>query len=213
MQKIHQVKCVIIAALVVCGTFVNAAEPDAKKEISPAPVAAAPTAVLQGAVARVNGIEISAVELRRAKKMLLRGQTVPAEKQAEVDNQLIDQLIVAELLYQSGLKLEIKDIDKQVDERLAQDKKQFANEQDFAKALKELEMDDKILHEFVQRNLIINLFIEKTIASKVAVSEEETRKLLEEVKSKIKRQKVDEAVHAYIADAKKTAKIEKISNK
>ena len=203
------VRAFVIAALVACGTVVQAAEqPQAKKDI-----ASAPAAVTQGVVARVNGTAIDAIELKRAKKMLLRGQTVPEEQQAEVDKQVLNQLVTAEILYQLGLKLEIKEIDKQVEERLAQYKKQFATEKDFTKSLKDLEVDDKGLRDYMRRNVIINAFVEKTIVPKVSVSEEETRKLFEEAKSRIKRQKVEAAVQAFVADAVKSAKIEIISNK
>jgi len=203
------VKGFVVAALVACGTFVHAAEPEAKKEIVPAAASAAPVTVLQGAVARVNGIAIDAADYQRAKKMILRGQTVPPERQAEVDKQVIDQLVSAELLYQAGLKLEVKDIDNQVEEKLAQEKKQ----QNFAKAMKEFEMSEKDIRDYMRRSLIINAFVEKTIVPKVTVSEEETRKLLEEVQLQIKRQKVEAAVQSYIADALKSAKVEIISTK
>ena len=212
MQKSHPivicVKGFVIAALVACGTFVQAAEPEAKKVIAPSVASAAPVAVLQGAVARVNGIAIDAAEYRRAKKMIQRGQAVPPEQQAEFDKQVMNQLVSAELLYQAGLKLEVKDIDKQVEEKLAQEK----NQQNFVKTIKEFGMSEKDIRDYMRRSLIINAFIEKTIVPKVTVSEEETRKLLEEVQLQIKRQKVEAAVQSYIADALKSAKVEIISN-
>ena len=51
--------------------------------------------------------------------------------------------------------------------RLAQGKAKFANEEDFAKAMKELDMEEKDLRDYTRRDLIITNFIEKTIVPTV----------------------------------------------
>ncbi len=74
MQNAHSsrwlLKGFLAVALVSCGNFVSAAEPEAKKVSAAASPAAVP---LQGPVARVNGVSIDAIELRRAEKVMLRG--------------------------------------------------------------------------------------------------------------------------------------------
>jgi peptidyl-prolyl cis-trans isomerase C len=167
MRKRHLIS-IVIAAIVACGTFVHAAEPEAKKVIPPLPVA-----VRQGTVARVNGSVIDAVELRRATKVLLRGKAVPEGQQSEVDRQALEQLLSAELLYQAAAKMEIKDLDKQIDARLAEGKARFAKEEDFVKAIKDLEMDEKNLREYTRRDLLISKFVESVIVPKVKVTEED----------------------------------------
>lgn len=209
MQNVHSsgwlLKGFLVAALVSCGSFVYAAEPEAKKESA---VAAAPSAAvpLQGAVARVNGTAIDALELRRAKKVLLRGQTVPAEQQAILDKQAVEQLISAELLYQAAAKLEIKDLDNQIDAKIAQGKARFKDEQEFKKAIKDLEMDEKGLREYTRRDLLISRFVETTFVSKAAVSEAEIRAFYDKNPDKFKRDETVKASHILIGvDSKASA--------
>jgi len=196
-------KGILVAALVSCGSIVSAAEPEAKKEI----VVAAPAAVpFQGAVARVNGTAIDVLELRRARKVLLRGQTVPAEQQAVLDKQAVEQLISAELLYQAAAKLEFKDLDKQIDAKVAQGKARFKDEQEFKKAIKDLEMDEKDLREYTRRDLLISRFVETTFVSKAAVSEAEIRAFYDKNPDKFKRDETVKASHILIgADSKASA--------
>ncbi len=215
MQNIHSsvwLKGILVAALVLCGSFAAAAEPEVKKESAAA--AASPAAVPpQGAVARVNGTDISALELRRAKKVLLRGQTVPAEQQAALDTQALEQMISAELLYQAAAKQEIKDLDKQIDAKLAQGKARFKDEQEFKNAIKDLEMDEKDLREYTRRDLLISRFVETAFVAKAAVSEEEIRAFYDQNPDKFKRDETVKASHILIgaestasADDKKKAR-------
>jgi peptidyl-prolyl cis-trans isomerase C len=209
MQNVHTsgwlLKGFLVAALVSCGSIVSAAEPETKKESSA--VAAAPAAVpLQGAVARVNGTAIDALELRRARKVLLRGQTVPADQQAILDKQAVEQLISAELLYQAAAKLELKDLDKQIDAKVAQGKARFKDEQEFKNAIKDLEMDEKDLREYTRRDLLITQFLETTFKSKAAVSEAEIRAFYDNSPEKFKRDETVKASHILIgADSKSSA--------
>lgn len=203
MQKVHLsrllLKGFLVAVLVSCGSLVSAAEPEAKKEI----VAAVP---LQGAVARVNGISIDAIELRRAKKVMLRGQTPPAEQQAALDKQALEQLISAELLYQAAGKLEIKDLDKQIDAKLAQGKARFKDELEFKKAIKDLEMDEKDLREYTRRDLLISRFVDTTFVSKTVVSEAEIRAFYDKNQEKFKQDETVKASHILIGvDSKASA--------
>ena len=220
MQKTHSsatyLKAFVIAVLVSCGTCAQAAGTDGKKEAAPAvaaPAPAAAVAALQGPVARVNGIAIDAVELRRATKVLLRGQTVPAAQQSVVDRQALEQLMSAELLYQAAAKLDVKDLDKQIDAKLAQGKSRFKDEQDFHKAIRDLEMDEKDLREYTRRDLLISRFVESTIMPKVAVSEKDVSTFYGQNQDKFKREESVKASHILIgvdgtasADDKKKAR-------
>lgn len=206
MQRIHSsvwLRVILVAAVVICGNSVFAAESKAKKEKAAAPSVAAPS---QGAVARVNGVVIDAAELRRAKKVILRGQTVPPEQQATFDKQTIEQMISAELLYQAAAKQDIKDLDKQIDAKLAQGKERFKSEDEFKKAMKDLEMDEKALREYTRRDILISSFVETNFVSKVAVTEAEVRDFYEKNLDKFKRDETVKASHILIGvDSKASA--------
>jgi peptidyl-prolyl cis-trans isomerase C len=206
MRNVHSsvwVKGVLIAAVVLSGGSVFAAESDVKKEnvvVPPVAASAAPVAAAasQGPVARVNGTDVAAVELRRAKKVMLRGQSVPDDQQAAFDKQALEQLVSAELLYQAAAKQEVKDLDKQIDEKIAQGKARFKDEQDFKKAIKDLEMDEKDLREYTRRDLLISRFVETAFAAKTTVSEKDARDFYDQNPDKFKRDETVKASHILI---------------
>lgn len=182
MQKSRQkiwLAGMVMAALLSCSSLSIAA--DSKTKTAPPKVESADAG--QDTVARVNGVAISSLELKRASKVMLsgqRGMEPSADQRKESDKQALTQLVSAELLYQAGQKLEVKDIEKQVDNKLAQGKARFANDQDFTKAMKELDMDEKVLRDYTRRDLIITNFIEKTIVPAVKVSEDDARKFYDQ---------------------------------
>ena len=201
MQNIYSsvwFKGFLVAALMSCGSVVAAAEAEIKKE-GAAPAITSPAYVQpKGTVVRVNGVAIDAVELRRAEKVMLRGQTVPAEQQSAVDKQALKQLISAELLFQGAAKQEYKDLEKDVDAKLVQGKSRFKTEQDFAKAIKDLEMDEKDLREYTRRDLLINRFIETTFVPKATVSEADVRAFYDKNQDKFTQAESVKASHILI---------------
>lgn len=161
-----------------------------------------------GVVARINGVAITALDLKRANKVLLQGQRgsqPTAEQIKELGKQALNQLISAELLYQAGQKMEIKDIDKQVEEKLKTGKAKFANEADFAKAIKELDMSEADLKDYTRKDLVISNFVEKTVLPKIVVSEDDARKFYEQNADKFMRNETARASHILIGTDAKTS--------
>jgi peptidyl-prolyl cis-trans isomerase C len=202
----------MVAVVLASGSLSIAAESGTKVAVP----MVAPAAAGQDTVARVNGVTISALELKRASKVMLAGQrgvTPAADQQKEFEKQALTQLVSAELLYQAGQKLEIKDLDKQVDDKLAQGKSRFTNAQDFIKSMKEMDMEEKDLRDYTRRDLIITNFIEKTIVPTVTVSEADARKFYDQNPDKFTRPETVKASHILLgvdqkasADEKKTAR-------
>lgn len=164
-------------------------------------------------VARVNGSGISMMDLKRAEKVIMSGRPgmeIPPDELKDFDQQALAQLVSAELLYQAGQKLTVKDLDKKVDDKLAQSKARFAKAEDFAKAIKALEMNENDLRDFTRRDLVISNFIEQTIAAKIAVSEEENRKFYDQNLDKFKKGEMVRASHILCGvDATATAEEKK----
>lgn len=179
---------ILIAAMACCCTAAYAADKELKS--APAPSSGSAATIPESArqvIARVNGNPIYAVELRRAEKAVMSAQPgfqIPADRQKEFDLQALNQLISAELLYQAGQKLEIKDIDKQVADKLSQSKSRFPNEEAFEKAIQSMDLTDADLKEYSRRDIVITNFIDRTIASKISVSDGETRKFYDENQDK-----------------------------
>lgn len=214
LQSKNRASLILATLLICCGPVAMAADSNQQTQsaatVAPASVKPVEQAQnLPDVVARVNGTAIKAIELRRAKKVMLSGQPgmqVPPDRQKEFEQQALSQLISAELLYQAGQKLAVKDIEKQIDEKLAQSKTRFPKPEDFAKAIKELEMDEAELREYTRRDLIITNFIEQTIVPKITVSEEESKKFYDQNTDKFSRPESVRASHILLGvDAKASA--------
>lgn len=197
----------LAAALLACGTPVSAA--DGK----PAPAPAAGAQAQNEVVARVNGKPVYARELERIKKALQAGrpnQQLTAEQQKEFNKKALNQLTAAELLYQAGLKLEIKDLDKQVDAKMAQGKSRFATPEEFEKAITALGMSESELRDYTRRDAVIANFVQQTFAAKATVSDGESRKFYDENQDKFKQSESVRASHILIGvDAKADPEIRK----
>lgn len=163
---------------------------------------AAPSSPLTVA-ARVNGVDITNAEVDRAKKIILsRNQMAHAsmndEMSKKVDEAALNQIIAKELLYQAGKKLEMKDLDKQVQDRVAENKARFASQDAYDKALKEMDMSEKEVETFTREDLVIGNLIETTIAPKAKVTDEEAKKFYDENKDKFHREEAVRASHILV---------------
>jgi peptidyl-prolyl cis-trans isomerase C len=105
-------------------------------------------------VAKVGNTVITRAEMDRAAAILLKQnkpqQPLTAEQTKQVNDYVLEQLIAAELLYQAGAKLEVKDLEKKIDERIAEGKGRFQTPEQFQAALKEQGIDEKILREYTR---------------------------------------------------------------
>lgn len=150
-------------------------------------------------VAKVNGTIITRLDLDRAVKVLVSQnrlpQPLPPESLKQAEEAALDQLISAELLYQAGQKTEIKDLDKQVDEKVSQNKAKFPSAEEFEKALKSVEMTEKDLKEFTRKDVVISNFIEKNIAEKTKVTEADAKKFYDDNPDKFKQEPSVKASH------------------
>lgn len=135
-------------------------------------------------VAKVNGSVITRAEMQRAVKVMLAqngmSQPLPPETLKRAEDAALDQLIAAELLYQAGQKLEIKDLDKQVGERVAKNRERFKSQAEFEKALKDVDMTLKDMQDFTRKDLVIGNYVEKEFAQKMAVSDADVKKFYDD---------------------------------
>ncbi len=187
-----------LVATVSWGGFADAAEPEVKKESAPAVAASPVVAPPQELVARVNGVAIDAVELRRVKKVMMRGEEVPVDQQAAIAKQAVEQLVSAELLYQAAAKLEVKDLDKKVDASVAQGKARFKDEEEFKNTIKGMEMNEKDLREYTRREVMISHFVDVTFVPKAVVPEADIRSFYDKNLDKFKLPETVKASHILI---------------
>jgi peptidyl-prolyl cis-trans isomerase C len=216
MKKRIQEAAILIALCLVAGTAVAAETKDAPPAAAPAAVTAeaakpAPAAVSPDEpAAKVNGTVITRGDVARTMKALLaqnpQGQNLPPELMKQAEETTLENLISAELLYQAGTKLEIKDLDKQVEEKYRQSKSRFPSATDFEKALKSAGLTEKELTEFTRKDIVINNLIQKEVAPKVVVSDEEAKKFYDENLDRFKQPESVKASHILVGvDPKATA--------
>lgn len=161
----------------------------------------------QAAVVKVNGQVITRHELDRAMKVMLAQNQVQEplspEARKEAEAAVIDQLTAAELLYQEAAKLKIPDLDKLIDEKVAQNRARFKSEQDFVDALKSIDMTMQDMQEFTRKDILINNFIEKTFVAKAVTTEDDARKFYDQNIDRFKKEEAVRASHILVgADEK-----------
>lgn len=154
----------------------------AEKKPTPAKSSEKPKA-LPDPVAKVNNTPVTAADLRKAFtafKSSPQGAQTPADKDREVQQFLLNQLIAGELMYQIASKTELKNRDALVEENINNLKKaRFKDADEFQKALKEQGMTEKELRELIRRNVVIDAYIEKNIVPKQTVTEAEIKTFYE----------------------------------
>jgi len=153
-------------------------------------------------LARVNGTSITRAEVDRATQILLAQNRMPQnldpDKRKQATDAALDQLINAEVVYQAGLKLEIKDLDKQVADKAAQGKAKFPTPAEYEAALKANNITDKEITELIRKDIVIGNLFEKEITSKIVVTEAEVKKFYDENQDKFKQPESYHASHILI---------------
>ncbi|KAB0669079.1 peptidylprolyl isomerase [Oryzomonas sagensis] len=179
---------------------------------------------LKKTAARVNDKDITVAELKRAQIILMAdrpGLQIPPSLQKEFEMQALNQLISSELLFQAGQKLDIKDLDKQADAKLAKIKNGFSDAKDYDRALQNIGMNEKMLYDDTRRELVISNFVKTNISSKITVSDEEIKKFYDQNPDKFRQDEQIRASHILIGvdskagiEARKAAreKAEKLHN-
>ncbi|RII26769.1 MAG: peptidylprolyl isomerase [Geobacter sp.] len=191
--------CTMLAATMLQGGSAFGAE---AKETQSAPAKQESTARKSpnDIVVKVNGEAITRGEVDRAMKVLLSQRQMsidqlPPEVRTQAEDATVEQLISAELLYQAGKKVEDKGIDKQVEEKIAQSRAKFAKPEEFAAALKSADLDEAELRTLTLKDLVINNYIEKEIATKVTITDADTKKFYDDNQDKFKQSESVRASH------------------
>ncbi|MBJ6799183.1 peptidylprolyl isomerase [Geomonas propionica] len=150
------------------------------------------------AVLHVNGSVITKLDLDRALKVMMAQsqvkQPLAADAQKEAEAAVLDQLTSVELLYQEAVKLEIPDLDKQINDKVSENRAKFKTDQEFIDALKSVDMTMQDMQDFTRKDIVINNFIEQKFTAKAAATDAESKKFYEENKDQYF--KVPEAVRA-----------------
>ena len=128
-------------------------------------------------VARVGEREISGRELAQSvnaysQSLLQRGQKPPPD----FEDSILNILIESELLYQTGLKMDIPDRESRAEEMYGEIAARFVSPQMMAEALSRDGMTPAGLRESLKRKVVIQTVLDEKVYSQVEVSEEEIEK-------------------------------------
>ncbi|UCF57276.1 MAG: peptidylprolyl isomerase [Deltaproteobacteria bacterium] len=133
-----------------------------------------------GKVAVVNGSVITRENFDR--EMILVQQRVAREGRSLGDsqllvikNQVLENLINRELLYQESQKKGIKVKEETVKGELERLKNRFASEEEFNNTLSKMNVTEELVKSQIERGLAIQEFIDKQFGQKITVPEKEVK--------------------------------------
>jgi len=154
-------------------------------------------------VAVVDGAIITKAELDRevnhAKQRLMNtGKPVIDSQLSRLKNQVLEQLINRELLYQESQKQGITVSKAKIAEKLEAMKKNFSSNTDFETILKEANLSEVQIKSQIERSLAIDEFITAMFVEKTTLSEEEAKAYYESNPESFKQPEQVQASHILI---------------
>jgi peptidyl-prolyl cis-trans isomerase C len=165
-------------------------------------------------IAVVNGVNISNTEFKRELDFYMtrasqQGQQIPEFMLPKVKDDILNNLIDRELLYQESQKMKITADSNAVAGQLASIKKRFQSPAEFEAAIKQLNLSETDIQSQISRDIAIRQLIDKQVAQKIVVSDEETKAYYDANTSQFKQPEQIKARHILIkidADASETQK-------
>jgi peptidyl-prolyl cis-trans isomerase C len=131
-------------------------------------------------VATVNGVVITRAEFDREmdgikQQFEAMGQPMADKRLAEIQEDILDNLISTELLYQAAEKEGIEVEQGEVDQKLASLKERFPKPEDFSGVLEKMKMTEADLKGHLKKGMIIQHFIDQQILQNISVPDDEVK--------------------------------------
>lgn len=174
-------------------------------------------------IAIVNGSVITSEEFNRElspikQRITQQGQKILPEQLEGIKNEILDNLINLELLFQesqnNGIKVEKEAIDSQI--KLL--KQKFSNDTEFKNFLNELNFSESALKLKIKKGIAIQKLIETQIADKIKISDKESKAFYDTNPDRFKQPEQIKASHILIKvepgadEMKKSEAKQKIKN-
>jgi peptidyl-prolyl cis-trans isomerase C len=136
-------------------------------------------------VAIVNGIGIPQDEFEQNIENTLnrfrqQGQQVSEEQMPVLQEQVLDQMIAEELIYQEGLEQGVEADEELVEGQFEQMRSQFETDEAWQEAMANLGTDEIELREQLERNAIIQEMVAQTTSDVGNITEEDVQTFYEE---------------------------------
>jgi peptidyl-prolyl cis-trans isomerase C len=131
-------------------------------------------------VAVVNGTLITRADFDREmetiqKQFVAMGQPVSPERMSQIRNNVLDNLISSELLYQQAEKDGIQVEPAEIDKKFATLKQRFPDEAEFKKILEKMNLNEETLRSQLQRGLIVEQLVDKEVIQKITIPDTEVK--------------------------------------
>lgn len=131
-------------------------------------------------VAIVNGSVITGEEFNRElspikQRISQQKQKISSAQLEGIRNEILDNLINLELLFQESQNNEIKVEKEAIDSQMNVLKQKFSNDTEFKKFLSELNLSESALKLKIKKAIAIQKLIETQIAQKIKISDEESK--------------------------------------
>jgi peptidyl-prolyl cis-trans isomerase C len=158
------VKAIVVLTMILLSALVWAAEKNAPGDKA----------------AVVNGVIITGAEFDRGmefnkKRLAARGVTISEEQMGKFKNDVLDDIIDMELLYQESKKMGVEVKPEVVSEKFTEYKQQFRSEDEFNKWLVENNFTESDFRNELKRLLLIRKLIDKEVVQKVTITDEESK--------------------------------------
>lgn len=171
----------------------------------------------------VNGTVITREEFNREmepiqQRMQAQGADKDPSKVSEIRKKVLENIIERELLLQESKKSGIKVDDAMLEKRLADIRKQFPSENEFAQMMKQMKLTEAEFKSQLRKQMSIQEFVEKQLVSKIKVTDEETKAYYDANSDKFKQPEQVKASHILMManakddDAKKAEARKKIED-
>jgi len=158
--------------------------------------------------ALVNGVAIPMEQYTKELNIQLarvsqQGKQMTDDQLAALKNDILNNLIEREILYQQSQKVGIQVTDQIVDDQLAAIKKRFPSETEYKTALSKMNLSEDEVKVQIKRGLSIKELIDQQIASKVVITDEESKAYYDKNPQMFKQPEQIKASHILIkVDAK-----------
>jgi peptidyl-prolyl cis-trans isomerase C len=131
-------------------------------------------------VAVVNGVTINQGTYDRELNFFVRraatgGKQIPDAQMAQMKNEVLESLIERELLFQESKKKGIQVKSEAVSGQLQKIKQRYPNQEEFKKLLSSMGLTESDVLSQIARGMAIQELIDKEVAEKIKVSDEETK--------------------------------------
>lgn len=136
-------------------------------------------------VAIVNGEKIPQKELNHKLTLIKQraasaGQELDEQRLASLKEDIVNNMVEKELLYQKSQELDITVAPEEIDSQMQQFKQQFPDENQYKEQLSALGYTEELLRSEIEKNTAIQQLIEQEIGADISLSDEELEAYYEE---------------------------------